>query len=300
MCDKLIIHPNVVNASDINEMTENMLYVEGSMLDRFLEGSIELKEVRSNTILVVTNSPVQNETINAVSAARATIGLDAEIVELNTPLQMIAKYDDKGCATGDVLGWEELVKQVREYEFDALAIATPITIEKEVLLHYLRDGGVNPMGGVEAKMSKLISKKLDLPVAHAPTMEDDPELKNFNEVVEPALAAEVVSTAFLHCVLKGLYRAPRIGKGLSVEDVDVMVSPYGCWGRPHYACEKAGIPIIIVKENKCVLDYPFGEHNPIWAKNYLEAAGLLSCMGAGILPETVRRPLKDTEVIKNG
>ena len=35
-CDKLITHPNVVNGSDINEMPENALYVEGSILDRFL------------------------------------------------------------------------------------------------------------------------------------------------------------------------------------------------------------------------------------------------------------------------
>ena len=48
VCDNLVIHPNVVNASDINEMTENMLYVEGSILDRFLEGSIGLKKVHSN------------------------------------------------------------------------------------------------------------------------------------------------------------------------------------------------------------------------------------------------------------
>ena len=41
ICDNLITHPNVVNASDINEMTENTLYVEGSMLVRFLEGEIE-------------------------------------------------------------------------------------------------------------------------------------------------------------------------------------------------------------------------------------------------------------------
>ncbi len=45
VCDKLILHPNIVNASDINEMPENALYVEGSILDRFLEGRIELKEV---------------------------------------------------------------------------------------------------------------------------------------------------------------------------------------------------------------------------------------------------------------
>ncbi|MCZ6701780.1 MAG: DUF3326 domain-containing protein, partial [Ignavibacteria bacterium] len=31
-CDNLITHPNVVNASDINEMTENTLYVEGSII----------------------------------------------------------------------------------------------------------------------------------------------------------------------------------------------------------------------------------------------------------------------------
>ena len=49
-CDKLITHPNVVNASDINEMTENTLYVEGSILDRFLEGTIELTETKNNKI----------------------------------------------------------------------------------------------------------------------------------------------------------------------------------------------------------------------------------------------------------
>ena len=29
VCDELITHPNVVNASDFNEMTENTMYVEG-------------------------------------------------------------------------------------------------------------------------------------------------------------------------------------------------------------------------------------------------------------------------------
>ena len=106
ICDNLITHPNVVNASDINEMTENTLYVEGSILDRFLEGKIALKKVRSNKILVVGNSPVMNETINAVSAARVTIGLDAEIVELETPLRMIATKNGDGSASGEVSGYK--------------------------------------------------------------------------------------------------------------------------------------------------------------------------------------------------
>ena len=28
-----------------------------------------------------------------------------------------------------------------------------------------------------------------------------------------------------------------------------MVSPVGCWGKPHDACRKMGIPVIRVQEN---------------------------------------------------
>ena len=90
LCDTLFVHPNVVNASDINEMTENMLYVEGSTLDRFLEGQIGLEEVYSNKILLAVNSPVRPEIVNAVSGARATIGADIEIVELETSFLMVS------------------------------------------------------------------------------------------------------------------------------------------------------------------------------------------------------------------
>ena len=40
MCDTLVVNPNVVNASDINEMPDNALYVEGSIITRFLMGEI--------------------------------------------------------------------------------------------------------------------------------------------------------------------------------------------------------------------------------------------------------------------
>lgn len=49
-CDNLITHPNVVNASDINELPENGLYVEGSVITRLLMGTICLQKVRSNKI----------------------------------------------------------------------------------------------------------------------------------------------------------------------------------------------------------------------------------------------------------
>lgn len=311
VCDTLILHPNVVNASDINEMPENCLYVEGSVLDRFLEGKVELQRVLSNKVLVVVNSPVRNETINAVSAARATIGLDTEIVELKVPLKMIARIETTG-AKGYVIGWQELVEQVKDYSFDALAITTQIDCEKEVALNYFRNGGVNPWGAVEAKASKLIASQLfNKPVAHAPIESDDPELKTYNEVVDPRMSAEIVSQCYLHCVLKGLHKAPKIigvnstgdgifsGKGMSVDEVDCLVTPIGCVSYPHRACLGRNIPVIAVKENKTVLNDSMPDEFII-VENYWEAAGVMLAMKAGIHPTSVRRPLKGTIIWKIG
>lgn len=300
-CDNLIVHPNVVNASDINEMTENMLYVDGFMLDEFLEGKIKLEKVHQNKILLVVNKPAPPETINAASAARATIGADIVIVEMNTPLRMVGRIEN-GIATGDYYGVKELANQLTPYDYDVLAISSAIHIERETKMNYYRNGGVNPWGGIEAITSRAISKLIGRPVAHAPyediKVTEDPELVCFNEVVDPRIAPEVVSVAFMHCILKGLHKAPCISdRGLSNKDIDFMVSPYGCIGRPHEACYTVDIPIIVVKENKCCLDITSGQRNFIYAENYLEAAGIIMAKKAGILPESVRRPLTPTKII---
>ena len=52
-CDNLITHPNVFNASDLNEMPENSLYVEGSTICRLMMGTVGLQPVRSNRILAI-------------------------------------------------------------------------------------------------------------------------------------------------------------------------------------------------------------------------------------------------------
>ena len=290
---KLILHPNVVNASDINEMPSNALYVEGSMLDRFLAGEINLQEVSSNKILVVVNAPLRNETVNAVSAARATIGLDASIVVLDTPLELIASMSELG-ASGEVRGWEKLLEQVGKYDFDVLAIATQIVVEPNVALNYLQNGGVNPWGGVEAKISRLISEKLNKPVAHAPMGNT---LKDFNEIVDPRMAPELVSICYLHSVLKGLHKAPRIGSGLGVEEVDCLVTPVGCVGRPHWSCLEYHIPIIAVRENRTCLNDPMPKEF-IFVENYLEAAGMITAMRIGVHASSVRRPLAKTEIVE--
>ncbi len=292
-CDKLILHPNVVNASDINEMPSNALYTEGSILDRFLEGTIELQEVPSNKVLVVVSPPVKPETINAVNAAKSTIGMDVEIVELNEPLIMEG-WIKNNIATGKASGVEALIKQVIGWDFDALAIASPIQVTNDIALRYFQSRGseINPWGGIEAVVSRRIANVLNKPVAHAPiesdSTKDDTELFNIlcTTVVHPRKAAEVCSNCYIHCILKGLSKAPRIGKGINRSTVSCLVTPTGCVGRPHLACFSAGISVIAVEENTTA--YCNRNANIIYVANYLEAAGYINCLNAGITPRLVR------------
>lgn len=290
-CDKLIVHPNVVNASDINEMTENMLYVEGSILDRFLRNEIYLKGVNQNKILLVVNKPVRGDTINAVNAARYTIGANIEIIELDIPLIMKGFFNTDNSASGQVTGHNELCKQIKDINFDALALHTEIDVPRKTALNYLKNGGVNPWGGVEAIASKLIANKINKPVAHAPMEKEetitDRELMDYYKkpVKIPQIAAELLSTAFLHSVLKGLHKAPKIGQGLSVGDIDFLMSP-DCWGEPHEAAIVQEIPIIIVEENKTIYNFP-KHKDVIYVENYLEAAGFVMSMKAGVIRKAV-------------
>lgn len=281
-CDTLISHPNVFNASDINEIPDNALYVEGSILDRFLNNEIDLQPVKQNKILLVVNE-LNDDTINSVNAARSVLGAEIDIMILDTPLIMEVKFRSDRSATGNVTGWKDLVIQLEGCNFDALAIQTPIICDPEIALNYAKHGGVNPWGGVEALASKLIASAINKPVAHAPVEFDN----SYTGVVDPRMAAEYVSISYLHCVLKGLHRAPRIGTGINVSEVDVLISPDGCWGNPHNACYARSIPIITVRENQTI--YNNHSYPEIRVENYHEAAGYLMCMKAGILPSSVRR-----------
>jgi len=296
-CDKLIVHPNVVNASDINEMPENVLYVEGSILDRFLQGKIFLEEINYNRILVVANEPVSNNTINSINASKVTIGTDIQLIPLKIPLTMEAFYDEDGRATGRSEGVKDLIKLLNgfDFEYDALAIHSEIKCNPESALHYLRNGGVNLWGGIEAEVSSEIATAINKPVAHAPT--ESEFLKTFDEVVDKRISAEIVSTSYLHCVLKGLHKAPRItteykNNVMSVKDIDFLISPFGCFDVPHRACVDAGIPIIVVKENKTIYNKDISKYNIpknklIFVENYLEAVGVIMAMKSGTNWESV-------------
>lgn len=316
-CDTLITHPNVVNASDLNELPDNALYVEGSIITRLLMGVAGLQPVRANRVLVVMDHHpdhwFSDAAINTVSAARATFGLNCPaVVELEPPVELRSLYASSGRAVGRVERMEGLVHVLEEYrgQYDALAITTQIHMPRHYHTDYYveRGGMVNPWGGVEAIFTHAISSLYDIPAAHAP-MEESREIANEDlGVVDPRMAAEVISTAYFGCVLKGLQRSPRIIKDirtgsapgvLTAADVSCLVIPDKAVGLPTLAALEQGIPVIAVRENQNIMrndlcELPWAEGQLHLVDNYLEAAGVMAALRGGIDPATLRRPLADT------
>lgn len=322
VCDQLVIHPNAVNASDINEQTESCLYVEGSLLCRLLMGDISLRKVRSNRILVVTESredsqwPV-DQVANSSSAARATLGADCvKVVVLKDSLNMAMETSLSGRSVGGIAGLESLCVLLDEERpnFDAVAISTRITADADLgrlISSYFRgNSGPNPWGGVEAALTHTVSMAFNVPSAHAPTVEDmESRLEDFGRV-DPRKAAEVISTSFMFCVLKGLHRAPAVlldpdgvydPSVIAAEDISCLIIPDGVLGMPVLAALLQGITVIAVKSNTNLMKndlerLPFAPGRLFYVENYLEAAGLIVALKAGISPASLSRPLLPTPV----
>lgn len=312
-CDILITHPNVVNAADINELPENGLYVEGSIITRFLMGTVGLQKSRSNRVMLVIDKHdddfFHESAINAVSAARAALGLDCPlVVKMKDKMLMRSLYSSSGRAVGKIDYFERICDVLDTYrsQYDAVALSSVIRVPVNFHRDYYFEDMVNPWGGVEAMLTHAISLLFNVPSAHSPMLETREILDLNLGVVDPRKAAEIVSVTFLHSILKGLHRCPRIvtnpqnEKGvLTASDVSCLVIPDGCVGLPILAALEQGIPVIAVRENKnrmqnTLADLPFPPGRLFFADNYLEAAGIMAALKAGVNPASVRRPLSYT------
>ena len=311
--DQVLLHPNVVNASDINEMPTNALYIEGSVLCRVLMGTLGLQQVRSNRILTIIDDHkldlFRNAAINSINGARATYGLDcSEVVCLNPPVKLRARFSDSGRAAGRVEDFAGLVDAIKSRlgKFDAISVSSVIDVPHEFHQGYFDAEGkmVNPWGGVEAMLTHALSMIFDVPTAHSPMFES-PEIADMDPgVVDPRMAAEAVSVTFLNCTLKGLQQSPKLISDptsfvspsvISAEDISCMVTPVGCLGLPTLAALEQGITVIAVKENSNIMKndlstLPWNEGQLIYVENYWEAAGVIAALRSGIHPTSVRRP----------
>ena len=317
VCDTLITHPNVLNASDVIQVPPNTLYVEGSLITQLMMGTVALHPVRNNRLLVLIQAHEDemftNAAINSVNAARASYGLDARIVELNPKFRMISEYTPSGIAAGRIEGIEYVyhLLDTRLGEFDAVAITSIIELPDELHENYYRIGDdvVNPWGGVEAMLTHAVSLRYGLPAAHAPMLESRSISESDFGIVDPRMAAEVISLAFLQSVLRGLQKSPAVnavspgnrGIGVQCENISCLVIPDGCVGLPTLSALINGIPVVAVRGNTNLMkndlgSLPWQSNRFFLVENYLEAAGVIAALRAGIAPWSVTRPLEHAPV----
>ena len=311
-CDTLITHPNVVNASDINEMTENTLYVEGSIVTRLLMGQIGLQPVRSNRVLVLMDKHEEkffnDEVVNAVSSARITLGLDCDVYEMDNIIESISSYSASGRAIGKINALEKLFDVIKRYrqDYDVIGLSTFIKVPDHFhKQYYSSDEMVNPWGGIEAMLTHSIAEVFNVPCAHSPMMTSSEIYDLEFGIIDPRKAPESSSTTYLHCILKGLHRSPRIvdsAYGLTLEDISCIIIPDGCIGLPTLACLENDIPIIAVKENRNSMkndlrELPFKNGKLFIVDNYLEAVGVMISLRTGVAPSSVRRPIEYTRLL---
>jgi len=183
ICDHVITHPNVVNASDINEIPDNCLYVEGSILTRFMMGTVGLQRIRANRIGVLIGEHedhrYQDMAVNAVSAARTTLGLDcADVVLLPHTAQMKGEMSPSGRAAGRVKGLERIIDIITDNatRWDAVAITSLVEVDHDLFVDYWNGKVINPWGGVEAILTHAISLLTNKESAHCPMMESNEKI----------------------------------------------------------------------------------------------------------------------------
>lgn len=317
VADTLITHPNVVNAADINEMTPNTLYVEGSILNRFMMGTIGLAPTRKNKILLIFDTNTSNyyhnfRPINMASAARVTLGCEIDVIELSdTPYYEIF-YNDLGMAVGKINKLEKLTNIIEQHKdnYDSFILYTLLDGDTQELLdnYYSNDKNLaNPWGAAESMLTHTISNIFNIPCAHAPVLEKL-FLEYPFEIIDPRKTPEILSTTELFCTIKGMYKSPRIVEPVSQpgvftnRNISALVTPDRCIGLPLIAALEQNIPVIAVEDETNLMKndlsmLPWNKNQFFKAKNYLEAAGILVALKSGISPYSLERPIGPTKII---
>jgi len=310
--DFLITNPNAVNASNFVGLdSRNIVYTDGCTMDLFSQGLADLHLPYANRIgLIVekTEGWHLDKVYNIVNAVRAIHGVDiAEVLVTDGPIGGRCMENQSGAFVGTIdhpgVLLEACEKLVRN---GVSAVAITSNIQDLPSENYARhfDGQYpNPVGGVEAIISYMVTTHFGVPSAHAP-MINIKQLDLRDEVVDARGAGEMASTSGLACVLIGLHRAPVLnpGKGCRISEVVntnnlvAVVMPAGCLGGiPAICADEQGIPLIAVRDNCTILNVTsggLGLGNVIEVGSYAEAAGVVMALRKGISVESLYRPLQ--------
>lgn len=295
----VIANPNAVNAAVFSGINSNILYTEGFAIDSFFKGEIALRPSRFNKIGVIFDKAIPekvlNVHINTMNAVKSVYGINLISYEItDKEVGVSFEVNESGISTGIIENPDTLLNSARSLiNKGAEALAVVCYFESSDDDDYASGSGVDPVGGVEAIISHILTREFKIPVAHAPAFGEE-SLVIPTEIVDKRAASEYITPTFLPCILLGLYNAPKIVNikeagyfDLTLKDINALVLPYNCLGNiPVLKAIENNIPVIAVEENKTVLDIApeiLGiENKVVKVKNYLEAAGYLLALKEGI------------------
>jgi hypothetical protein len=289
----LILHPNVANGADLYGAGERSLYVDGLVLDRFFAGNATLGEPgtrRVGLLLDMLEGEQEDAALNAANASRAVLGVDVighvvcdEPVAANVSRTALGHFSGRVENPGVLL---EAADRLLQAGAEAIAVVTGAHgIPTGAWIEHYTKGGPNPVGSLEALISRAIAAETGVPCAHAPAFIEG--VGRANGVVDPRAAAEVISHSGLPCILRGLSSAPGMRPdGHRVHELSAIVVPYGCaGGAPALAATRYRIPLVAVRSNECLIGVspePLDVPKLCVVENHAEAVAFVVSQQAGV------------------
>ena len=259
-----IINPNAVNGGILSAINYDMGYLEGYLFDEFFKGTISItpkKPYEQNKIGVIFDCDIKKEILNihlnTLSALEVVQGAQITGVEYTQMPVGIELEIQNNISAGTLKNPDTILnaaeKLIRKGA-QAIAVVCNFNEDSEDI-DYSNARGIDPIGGIEAVISHLITREFKIPSAHAPAFS---EIDISTKIEHKKVASEMISSTYLPCVIQGLSIAPEIkdyNQGeIKNKDVNCLIVPYSATGCPAVlSCVKNNIEVVFVK-NKTVLD----------------------------------------------
>ena len=280
----LIVNPNAVNGGILSAINYDMSYLEGFLFDKFFEGRIGLipkKPYETNKIGIIFDSAIPknilNVHLNTLSALKMVQDIGPIAIEYTKKPVGVEIEVENNISYGNLKNPDELLfcaEKLIKKGAQAIAVVCYFNEDSEDE-NYSNAQGIDPIGGIEAVISHLITREFLIPAAHAPAFLD---IDISEKIENPKVSSELISSTYLPCVMQGLSIAPKITKfddGINYKNVDFLIVPYNALGSSAVlSCIKNNVKIVTVK-NKTVLDITKEKLN---FKPYMEYESYDECL----------------------
>ncbi len=260
----VITNPNAVNGGILSAINYDMAYLEGYLFDEFFKGKIGFnpkKTYETNKIGVIFDCAIPqniiNVHINTINALRMVQGINISEIEYTDNPVCVEIVVENSISTGKIKNPFEILKAAKRLikkGVEAIAVVCFFNEDSEDE-NYSNAAGIDPIGGIEAVISHLVTKEFNIPCAHSPAFSN---IDISEKIENPKVSSELISSTYFPCIAQGLSIAPLIKNvnesKITYKDVEYLIVPYDALGSSSVLSSvEKGIKVLTVK-NETVLN----------------------------------------------